>query len=91
MKTLKIINRNQPLFEDDVLSLKDELFEKINNSSILVVGAAGTIGQAVTIELIKREPKLLYAVDLNENNMVELVRQIRSTVGYNACDFRTLQ
>ena len=89
MKTLKIINRNQPLFEDDVLSLKDELFEKINNSSILVVGAAGTIGQAVTIELIKREPKLLYAVDLNENNMVELVRQIRSTVGYNACDFRT--
>ena len=54
-----------------------------------MIGGAGSIGQAVTLEIFKRDPKLLHVVDVSENNMVELVRNIRSTIGYGSGDFRT--
>jgi FlaA1/EpsC-like NDP-sugar epimerase len=59
------------------------------NARCLVIGGAGTIGQAVTRELFKRDPASLHIVDMSENNMVELVRDIRSTIGYGKGDFRT--
>ena len=37
---------------------------------VLILGAAGSIGQAVTTEIFKRDPKVLHAVDISENNMV---------------------
>jgi FlaA1/EpsC-like NDP-sugar epimerase len=40
----------------------------------LVIGGAGSIGQAVTKGNIKRNPSKLHVVDISENNMVELVR-----------------
>jgi FlaA1/EpsC-like NDP-sugar epimerase len=86
---LDIIGRSQPLFETDMTMHENELNEIIANSSFLVIGAAGTIGQAVTVELFKRNPKLLHAVDINENNLVELVRSLRSEVGYKSGEFRT--
>ena len=61
----------------------------VKSSSFLVIGGAGSIGQAVTLEIFKRDPKVLHVVDISENNMVELVRNIRSTVGYCSGDFRT--
>jgi FlaA1/EpsC-like NDP-sugar epimerase len=54
-----------------------------------VIGGAGSIGQAVTREIFKRNPLALHVVDISENNMVELVRDIRSTLGYIDGDFRT--
>ena len=48
-----------------------------------------SIGQALTKEIFKRDPKALHVVDISENNMVELVRDIRSTEGYGSGDFRT--
>jgi FlaA1/EpsC-like NDP-sugar epimerase len=54
-----------------------------------VIGGAGSIGQAVTREIFKRNPLALHVVDISENNMVELVRDIRSTLGYIEGDFRT--
>ena len=59
------------------------------DSKILVIGGAGSIGQAVTKEIFKRQPKALHVVDISENNMVELVRDIRSTLGYIEGDFKT--
>jgi FlaA1/EpsC-like NDP-sugar epimerase len=59
------------------------------NARCLVIGGAGTIGQAVTRELFKRDPAALHVADISENNMVELVRDIRSTIGYSTSDFRT--
>lgn len=59
------------------------------NARCLVIGCAGSIGQAVTRELFKRNPASLHVVDISENNMVELVRDIRSTIGYGKSDFRT--
>ena len=55
----------------------------------MVIGGAGSIGQAVAREIFKRNPLALHVVDISENNMVELVRDIRSTLGYIDGDFRT--
>lgn len=61
----------------------------VESSSFLVIGGAGSIGQAVVKEIFKRNPLKLHVVDISENNMVELVRDIRSTYGYIDGDFRT--
>lgn len=55
----------------------------------MVIGGAGSIGQAVTREIFKRNPLALHVVDISENNMVELVRDVRSSLGYIDGDFRT--
>ncbi len=85
----KLIGREQQLFADDVSAFEEELSKIISKSSFLVIGAAGSIGQAVTKEIFKREPSKLHVVDISENNMVELVRDIRSSLGYVSGDFRT--
>ena len=89
MDTLKLIDRTSPLFEGDLSNLKKELSELVSNNRFLVIGGAGSIGQAVSREIFKRNPKVLHVVDISENNMVELVRDIRSTLGYIKGDFRT--
>ena len=50
---------------------------------------AGTIGQSVTKQIFIRSPKKLHVVDISENNLVELVRDIRSSYGYMNGDFKT--
>ena len=89
MNILPLIGRTAPLFEADILSRNSELAELVSGSRFLVIGGAGSIGQAVTREIFKRNPMTLHVVDISENNMVELVRDIRSTLGYIDGDFRT--
>jgi FlaA1/EpsC-like NDP-sugar epimerase len=89
MDILKLIGRTAPLFDDDISSRRKELEALVANSRFLVIGGAGSIGQAVTREIFKRNPVALHVVDISENNMVELVRDIRSTLGYIDGDFRT--
>ena len=89
MDILKLIGRTTPLFENDLQIRNKELTQIVNNSRFLVIGGAGSIGQAVTREIFKRNPRALHVVDISENNMVELVRDIRSTLGYIDGDFRT--
>jgi FlaA1/EpsC-like NDP-sugar epimerase len=89
MDDLKIIGREKVLFSSDTNFFSQELREKIQSSRCLVIGGAGSIGQAVTKEIFKRDPKALHVVDISENNMVELVRELRSTLGYGSGDFRT--
>jgi FlaA1/EpsC-like NDP-sugar epimerase len=89
MNVLNLIGRTDPLFESDLNSLKDKLENLVEDSRFLVIGGAGSIGQAVTREIFKRDPRALHVVDISENNMVELVRDIRSTIGYSSGDFRT--
>ena len=86
---LKLLNRDEKIFTEDIDSNEKVLNEIVSNSKILVIGGAGTIGQATAIELLKRQPSVLHVVDISENNMVELVRDIRSTLGYTDTDFRT--
>ena len=89
MDILQLIGRTAPLFQGDISSRRRELDELVSNSRFLVIGGAGSIGQAVTLEIFKRNPLVLHVVDISENNMVELVRDIRSTLGYIKGDFRT--
>jgi FlaA1/EpsC-like NDP-sugar epimerase len=89
MNVLKLIGREEEIFEKDILTHKNELSEIVSNSSFLVIGGAGSIGQAVTKEIFKRNPLKLHVVDISENNMVELVRDVRSSYGYIDGEFQT--
>lgn len=80
---------NVNLFKDDLLQNNKILNELISNSKFLVIGGAGSIGQSVVKEIFKRNPIKLYVVDISENNLVELVRDIRSSYGYIKGDFQT--
>lgn len=86
---LQLIGRTQKLFIDDINIYEKKLNEIVGSSSFLVLGAAGSIGQAVTKEIFKRNPIKLHVVDISENNMVEMVRDIRSSFGYIDGDFQT--
>ena len=88
-KILKLIGRKQLLFTDDIETFSKDLEQIVSNATFLVIGGAGSIGQAVTKEIFKRNPKKLHIVDLSENNLTELVRDIRSSFGYIKGDFKT--
>ncbi|MGR5133199.1 UDP-N-acetylglucosamine 4,6-dehydratase [Vibrio alfacsensis] len=86
---LSLIGRTDALFTQDIAQHEAELSRNVSESRFLVLGGAGSIGQAVTKEIFKRHPKKLHVVDISENNMVELVRDIRSSFGYIDGDFQT--
>src|ERR1041384_658144 len=87
---LQLLGREKPLFAHDIGSHEAELRAKVERSSFMVIGGAGSIGQSVVKEIFKRNPKVLHVVDISENNLVELVRDIRSSYGYISGDFQTL-
>ncbi len=86
---LHLIGREKELFTEDISRHEKILSEVIRSSRFLVIGGAGSIGQAVTKEIFRRNPRKLHVVDLSENNLVELVRDIRSVFGYIKGDFKT--
>lgn len=86
---LALIGREKMLFTKDIQFNQEELYAKVSTSKFLVLGGAGSIGQAVTKEIFKRDPLKLHVVDISENNLVELVRDIRSSFGYIKGDFKT--
>ncbi|GAA3982587.1 UDP-N-acetylglucosamine 4,6-dehydratase [Pedobacter ginsengiterrae] len=89
MNILNLIGRKNELFHSDVSFNEKVLLDIVSKSKFLVIGGAGSIGQAVTKEIFKRHPLKLHVVDISENNMVELVRDIRSSYGYIDGDFQT--
>lgn len=90
MNILKILGRNRALLGDDIAKYENYLAKEVNRSRFLVIGGAGSIGRAVVKELFIRNPKALHVIDISENNLVELVRDIRSSLGYIDGDFQTL-
>jgi FlaA1/EpsC-like NDP-sugar epimerase len=90
MDLLKLIYRDRTLFDQDLLNFESSILDAIGKSCFLVIGGAGSIGQAVVKEIFKRKPRVLHVVDISENNLVELVRDIRSSLGYIDGDFETL-
>ncbi len=83
------VGREESMFKEDIESSKKEIEFLLDGASCLVVGGAGTIGGALTKELFNRNPSKLHVVDLSENNLVELVRDIRSSTGYMKGEFST--
>ncbi|RKM57902.1 SDR family NAD(P)-dependent oxidoreductase [Butyrivibrio sp. CB08] len=86
---LSMVGRTKPLFDNDIARIEDSISEIVHGSKFLVIGGAGTIGSAICRELFARDPKVLHVVDISENNMVELVRDIRSSKGYGTGEFAT--
>lgn len=89
MEILKLIGRNKELFSNDIENYERALGLEVSASSFLVIGGAGSIGQATVKEIFKRNPIKLHVVDISENNLVELVRDLRSSFGYIDGDFKT--
>lgn len=89
MNLLELIGRKRELFPDDIENNRAEIDHLVTSGRFLVIGGAGSIGKAVVKEIFKRNPLKLHVVDISENNLVELVRDLRSTYGYIDGDFRT--
>ena len=89
MSILKLIGRKEELFNEDIFDNEAQLTAIVSKSRFLVIGGAGSIGQAVAKQIFKRNPLKLHVVDISENNLVELVRDIRSSYGYIDGEFRT--
>lgn len=76
-----VIGRDESLFAADLAAHDAELRAGIQGKSVLVIGGAGTIGSSFIRALLRFEPSRLYVVDLNENGLTELTRDLRSTLG----------
>lgn len=75
----KVLNRNGSMFAIDLESNARKLTESIQNKNILVVGGAGTIGTSFIKAALEYRPAKVVVVDINENGLTELVRDLRST------------
>ena len=67
------------MFEKDIRANENQLRTSINNKTVLVIGGAGTIGSSYIRSLLRFKPKSLVVVDVNENGLTELTRDLRST------------
>lgn len=82
--------RLNSFFSEDMIAFEDQLNTGLASKRILVIGGAGSIGGAVVQELANRNPATLHVVDQCENNLAELVRDLRSRpAGLALADFRT--
>ena len=89
MNLSTLLSRDKSIFYDDISRCEKNMSKIIESSNFLVIGGAGTIGQACVKQVFKRKPSKLHVIDINENNLVELVRDIRSSIGYIEGDFKT--
>ena len=86
---LRFIGRRRPLFEQDLAAFEEDLKRLVTASRVLVVGGAGSVGRSVVKQLFARDPRALHVVDISENSLVELVRDIRSSLGHIKGEFKT--
>lgn len=76
-----VIMRPQSMFADDIEANKETLSHEIEGKSVCVIGGAGSIGSSFIKAVCKFKPAKLVVVDLNENGLAELTRDLRSTYG----------
>jgi len=81
-----VTKRLQSLLAGDFLKYNAELNSRINGKSVLVIGGAGTIGSFYIKAILKFKIAKLVVVDINENGLTELVRDLRSSIAYNIPD-----
>ena len=76
-----ITHRQHSLFAGDIQNHFKEIESEVKGCSLLVIGGAGSIGSSFIKALLPFKPSKLVVIDLNENGLAELVRDIRSTNG----------
>jgi FlaA1/EpsC-like NDP-sugar epimerase len=81
-----VTGREESLLKPDFEKYTKQLTNRISGKSVLVIGGAGTIGSSYIKAILKFNIAKLVVVDINENGLTELVRDIRSSGGYNIPD-----
>ncbi len=79
----KVIERSESMFRSDLDDSNSILSEKIDGKTALVIGGAGTIGSSFIKALLRFRPVTLVVVDINENGLTELIRDLRSSADLN--------
>lgn len=74
-----VIERDESLFSRDIIENSEKLSREIKGKSLLVIGGAGSIGSSFIKAVLRYEPLKLVVVDLNENGLAELTRDLRSS------------
>ncbi|MCI9024372.1 MAG: polysaccharide biosynthesis protein [Dorea sp.] len=77
----EITRRPQSMFLRDIEANRSELRQKIEGKTALVIGGAGSIGSSFVRAMLPFKPSKLVVVDINENALAELTRDLRSTKG----------
>lgn len=77
----KVTKRSKSMFREDIERHYDELRNKVQGKRILVIGGAGSIGSSFIKAILEFRPKTLVVVDINENALAELTRDLRSSYG----------
>lgn len=84
-----VTHRQHSLFSGDIQNHFKEIESEVKGRSLLVIGGAGSIGSSFIKAILPFKPSKLVVIDLNENGLAELVRDIRSTNGlYVPDEFR---
>lgn len=76
-----VTKREKSMFTEDIEKNKDILSSRIKGKSVLVIGGAGSIGSSFIKAMLPLEPESVVVVDINENALAELTRDLRSTKG----------
>lgn len=76
-----VTKRSVSMFSNDIIKRNEALTAKIYGKSVLVIGGAGSIGSSFIRAILPYRPKSLVVVDINENALAELTRDLRSTKG----------
>ena len=74
-----VIERPRSMFLDDINDFGTTLSREIEGRSVCVIGGAGSIGSSFIKALLPFKPSKLFVIDLNENGLVELTRDLRSS------------
>lgn len=74
-----VTKRPRSMFLSDIENNREKLTEKIAGKTVLVIGGAGSIGSSFIKAVLPFKPKSLVVVDINENALAELTRDLRST------------
>lgn len=86
----KITGRKTSMFLPDIAANRDELTRLVKGKKLLVIGGAGTIGSSFIRAILRFAPSQLMVVDINENGLTELTRDLRSIYGMRVPDdYRT--
>lgn len=76
-----VTKRPVSMFAADIEANKETLTREIKDKKVCVIGGAGSIGSSFIKAVLRFEPKSVVVVDLNENGLAELVRDVRSSEG----------
>lgn len=76
-----VTSRPLSMFAVDIETNKEKLTKEIKDKKVCVIGGAGSIGSSFIKAVLRFKPASVVVIDINENGLAELVRDVRSTEG----------